>query len=419
MAIDLEARILGKEPEAHNTSPDGAKRPDRQKKQDETQPSEQRRAEAEEDILAKRLTAGAPGRKLPPPAIKSRPVRAEKTPLDPAPESTKDQDILSKSPNTGRSAANMPAAAGNPETGPAPAKARAEKARPAAETDEMLGLSRNKPGTKAQKHPEPAAAGDGAKEPQATGTEDPQTAYETIESIRGKVQESVNPEEGTEEYYAALEENERKERTAKRRRILNRIVTVFLILACIYVIYLIYGVAITEYGYNERGELQPIVVQVDDLRAIRDYDVIRVQYEKIRMLYELILQKDAILGAGAEDYVTLGAEYAAIMDTAEDLGVKTSALVCDSKYNPTKDLMYSWIHDYCWQYLTAITQALTADDATAADAAVVYKNYMYSEFATLTNNVISLGEGINGTDLSDIKSWNPDQYKADFLNGKY
>lgn len=243
------------------------------------------------------------------------------------------------------------------------------------------------------------------------------TEEKTIRDIRNNVSRVSFSEEEENDYARELEELEKRKRREKTGSFFNKVFTLILILACVYVIFLIFGVAVTEYGYNQNGQVEAQVVSLEDIKAKKDYDVIKVQYEKLRMLYELILQKDAILGVGSEDYVTLGSEYASIMDTAEDLGMKTNALVCEGKYEPTKELMYSWIHDYAWTYLTAITQALTANDGSAADAAVVYKNHMYSGFATITNNIISLGEGIKGVDLSDIKEWNPDQYKQDYLNG--
>ena len=43
---------------------------------------------------------------------------------------------------------------------------------------------------------------------------------------------------------------------------------------------------------------------------------------------------------------------------------------------------------------------------------------MYTVFANITDNVITLGTGVKGADLEDIRSWDPDTYMQDYLNGK-
>ena len=204
----------------------------------------------------------------------------------------------------------------------------------------------------------------------------------------------------------------------KRRNVLSRFAMIIMAAGCVYAIFLIFGVFMTDYQYDNTGEVKAQVLTVDDIKARNNYNVLKVQYEKLRVVYEDILQLDAQLGEAVDGYAILGGEYAGLMDETEDLGIKTDALTVESKYQPTKDLMYSWIREYAWNYLVAISSALTNNDTEAADSAIVYKNYMYSVFANVTDNVISLGEGLKGVDLDNIRSWDPDVYKQDYLNGK-
>lgn len=215
-----------------------------------------------------------------------------------------------------------------------------------------------------------------------------------------------------------LSEIQRLHRTDKLKSIMSKAAIFFMVAGCIYAVFLIFGVIMTDYGYNSNGEVEAQVLTVADIRARNDYDVIKVQYEKLRVIYEDILQLDAQLAEAVDGYAVIGGEYAGLMDKTEDLGIKTDALTVESKYQPTKELMYNWIKDYAWSYLVAISQALTNNDSEAADSAVVYKNYMYTVFANLTDNVITLGTGVKGVDLDDIRMWDPDTYKQDYLNGR-
>jgi len=215
-----------------------------------------------------------------------------------------------------------------------------------------------------------------------------------------------------------LEEIQKLRIQGKRRNVISRFAMLIMAAGCVYAIFLIFGVFMTDYQYDVTGEVKAQVLTVDDIKARNNYNVLKVQYEKLRVVYEDILQLDAQLGEAVDGYAVLGGEYAGLMDETEDLGIKTDALTVESKYQPTKDLMYSWIREYAWNYLVAISSALTNNDAEAADSAIVYKNYMYSVFANVTDNVISLGEGLKGIDLDNIRSWDPDVYKQDYLNGK-
>lgn len=51
-----------------------------------------------------------------------------------------------------------------------------------------------------------------------------------------------------------------------------------LIAGCVYVSILIYGVMVTDYNYNENGEIVPEVVSVQDIKEEKAYDTILYQY---------------------------------------------------------------------------------------------------------------------------------------------
>ena len=68
------------------------------------------------------------------------------------------------------------------------------------------------------------------------------------------------------------------------------------------------------------------------------------------------------------------------------------------------------------------TEAKAAETAEPADEeakqeAVVYRENVYNNFYILTQNIVSLGENIEGIDLYDVKEWAPDKYIDETING--
>lgn len=116
-----------------------------------------------------------------------------------------------------------------------------------------------------------------------------------------------------EELYSedSLEINEllqqrQEEKSQKHQKIFSNIMSGVLIAGCVYVSILIYGVMVTDYNYNENGEIVPEVVSVQDIKEEKAYDTILYQYLQCRSLYEEVLMLDYRLGKGEEDPLSLG-----------------------------------------------------------------------------------------------------------------
>lgn len=82
-----------------------------------------------------------------------------------------------------------------------------------------------------------------------------------------------------EELYSedSLEINEllqqrQEEKSQKHQKIFSNIMSGVLIAGCVYVSILIYGVMVTDYNYNENGEIVPEVVSVQDIKEEKAYD---------------------------------------------------------------------------------------------------------------------------------------------------
>ncbi len=209
------------------------------------------------------------------------------------------------------------------------------------------------------------------------------------------------------------EERRQVEAHKKRMKIFN----IIMISACIYVIFLIYGVFCTNYQYNDKGEIAPVTLNVKEIKALKDYNVMLGQYEKCRVLYEKVLQLDYRLGLGVEDPLTLAPEYENLLDEVNDLTVKTDALDVDTRYDTIKSMLLNWVKTDTAIYLQKISSGISQNNAEDASTAITYKTVMYDDFALISQNMITIGESVNGANVNSIKEWSPETYINEFING--
>lgn len=212
----------------------------------------------------------------------------------------------------------------------------------------------------------------------------------------------------------SLEEAKRNARWDKTMNIVH----VILILACIYTGVLIYGAAVTTYVYDDSGEVTAQRMNISDISARKEYEKIYYYYEACRGLYECTLLLDYRLGAGVEDPLMIAPEYEALLDTVENLSIKTDALSVDTGYSRIKSMLLSWIQSDIAVYLQNMSSAISQNDSTAANNALQDKDRVYNDFMLITQNMAVVGENIKGVDLASIRHWTPENYIDEEINGE-
>ena len=210
---------------------------------------------------------------------------------------------------------------------------------------------------------------------------------------------------------------------AKNTKISTKIVNGILVALCIYVLILIYGVFVTDFIYSDKGTVVPQVMTVEDIREKENYEVLLGQYKKCRMLYEQVLIVDYRIAANVEDPLILAPEYEKLIDgkkniNTKDLDLKTEALEVDPKYSYMKNDLSVWLGTDMATYLRSISAAITKNNPQALEEAIVYRDKLYYDFSKITENMVAVGENLNGVDVSDLKTWTPEQYIEDYKNGK-
>ena len=216
------------------------------------------------------------------------------------------------------------------------------------------------------------------------------------------------------EDYAEIQDNTKM----KRGNLHTKIINFVLIAGCIYLLVLIFGAAVTKYKYNSDGKAVPEKMSVDDIRQKHNFDTILTQYEYCRSLYEKTLLLDYRVAQGQEDTLEIAPEYEALLDDVQNLSVKTDAISVDTKYDQVKSMMVNWIKNDIAVYLQNISAAISENNTEKANNALQDKDRVYDDFSLITQNIVALGSSISGADLTDIKSWTPEDYVDQEINGK-
>ena len=216
------------------------------------------------------------------------------------------------------------------------------------------------------------------------------------------------------EDYAEIQDNTKM----KRGNLHTKIINFVLIAGCIYLLVLIFGAAVTKYQYNSDGKAVPEKMSVDDIRQKHNFDTILTQYEYCRSLYEKTLLLDYRVAQGQEDTLEIAPEYEALLDGVQNLSVKTDAISVDTKYDQVKSMMVNWIKNDIAVYLQNISAAISENNTEKANNALQDKDRVYDDFSLITQNIVALGSSISGADLTDIKSWTPEDYVDQEINGK-
>lgn len=216
------------------------------------------------------------------------------------------------------------------------------------------------------------------------------------------------------EDYAEIQDNTKM----KRGNLHTKIINFVLIAGCIYLLVLIFGAAVTKYQYNSDGKAVPEKMSVDDIRQKHNFDTILTQYEYCRSLYEKTLLLDYRVAQGQEDTLEIAPEYEALLDDVQNLSVKTDAISVDTKYDQVKSMMVNWIKNDIAVYLQNISAAISENNTEKANNALQDKDRVYDDFSLITQNIVALGSSISGADLTDVKSWTPEDYVDQEINGK-
>ena len=230
-------------------------------------------------------------------------------------------------------------------------------------------------------------------------------------------EEQWNSRSSTTEEQAKRQELSEEEQVSKWR-LSTRIINILLVVACVYVLFLIYGVSVTDYQYSNNGTIEAQKLSVRELADKKAYETVYYQYLHLRSLYEEVLLLDYRIGKGEEEPLTIAPEYEALLDDVTNLSVKTEAMEVESQYSQIKNIMLLWVKNDIAVYLQNMSAAISQNDVETANKAIQDKERVYKDFSIITQNIVAMGESVKGADLTEIREWTPESYVDEKINGK-
>ena len=218
-----------------------------------------------------------------------------------------------------------------------------------------------------------------------------------------------------------LSEETRRELEALRRKKIRAIAVragqILTAVLCVYLVFLIYGVLNTEYTYDERGDIVPVILTVEGIRETEEFRTMSTQYVQARTLYEKVLLLDYRLGAGAEDPLLIAPEYEKLLEEISSLSVQIGAVTVPAKYVQPMNMLLSWVQNDIALYCQFISRAISQNSVMDMNQALGYRETMYGNFRQITQVVTALASQVSGADTADLMTWSPEGYLEQYTGG--
>lgn len=232
---------------------------------------------------------------------------------------------------------------------------------------------------------------------------------ETIKPItKEKIKKDIEFDEKIEALSGEDYVKEQKKLKSIKRRF--QFVKLFMCFLCGYLLFLIYGVMVTNYDYDETGNVTAQIMTREDIKQQKEYSTLLGYYIDARSIYEQILCLNYRLDKGIEDPLDLVPEYESLLDETSQVIIQLKAVDPPKSYAQAYGLLLNWVDKDLSSYLQEISSALSQNNAEHMQNALNDKERCYSDCYQLTANVINLGENIKGVNVSELKEWSPEEY---------
>lgn len=230
---------------------------------------------------------------------------------------------------------------------------------------------------------------------------------------------------------SALEEAKEEKEQEKKGILQNRIGSIALIVACVYIIVLIYGVFCTSFMYDKSGKIRPQVLTVSQIKDKKTFDGVMIYYNDCKLMYKEILKADynasLTVGDNAEyTQAEVSKQYSDLLKTskvinAQKLSTRLHAAADDNRfgaYAPVLGAMYQWATNYVPEYLTDAAKYLTGDSTQELSNTVIsLQTVLNDRFTSITQTMAGYADGKAGVDISELQ-WNPTAYYKQLQEGK-
>lgn len=207
-----------------------------------------------------------------------------------------------------------------------------------------------------------------------------------------------------------------RRKSEKRELLVSIFLHIFqvtIIIASVYITYLIYGVMVTSYGYDSNGQIVPNVLSVAQLQELSEYENLQSYYLRAQNLYKETLELDFKLSQNEDKALMVAMEYQELLSDVDKLVTDIAAEDADGKYSAIYNQLNTWVATDIAVYLQNIATAITDNSEDKANKALIARNVMYEDFAKITENMMTIAQNTKGVHIGDIYSWSPDDFISD------
>jgi hypothetical protein len=249
---------------------------------------------------------------------------------------------------------------------------------------------------------------------------------ERTSSIKPETEQHIAPQYDPvqDELRMIEEESKYQLKVAKKEKFKHYFVKVFnviLIVSCVYLVFLIYGVMNTSYVYdNKSGDVVPLIVPVETIQKKADYELVSTQYLQARTLYEEVLKLDYRLSMAertGEDPLLIAPEYEKILEKISSLSIQMSAQTVPAQYTQPYNMLLSWVQNDIALYCQHISKAISQNSVMDMNKSQEYRASMYNNFMRITELVATLGTQVDNVDVSIIYNWSPESFIEQYSGG--
>ncbi len=178
-----------------------------------------------------------------------------------------------------------------------------------------------------------------------------------------------------------------------------------LITLCLYLVFVLFGMLITDYYIDENGYRQPIEANFAYLEQREDYRELKKQYDQICDLMVDITVID--IHFANKDYTDMEAVtyYTKILNERVDILIpKITALELGEEQAVVQQTMETLLSNDCAVYLQKIVEGLRAGNADTVKTALVWRDKAFSSFEILRGDMSNLARRVKA-DYRSIDDW--------------
>lgn len=179
-----------------------------------------------------------------------------------------------------------------------------------------------------------------------------------------------------------------------------------LVFFCAYLIFLLFGMLVSDYYVDEKGVRQPIVLSLEYLEKREDYRELRQHYDTVS---DLIVDMSIIdIHVANEDITNMEAatQYTALLNEKVDILIpKITAMELEEDQIVLQKSMETLLSNDIAVYLQKMIDGLKTGNADSVKTAMLWREKYLSSFDVIRGDMALLCESVK-VDPTNIKEWN-------------